>query len=64
VRVQFWSHGSVVATGLMTIMCALPGAPPGNEEGVTVIVHPAGTDIHILFTEKTDGGPTLFHVIS
>src|SRR5439155_19724833 len=47
VRVQFWSHGSVVATGRMTITCALPGAPPGNEEGVTVIVHPVGTDIHI-----------------
>ena len=64
VRVQFWSHGSVAATGMMTITCALPGAPPGNEEGVTVIAHPVGTDIHILFTEKSDGGPTLFHVIS
>ncbi len=64
VRVRFWSGGNVVANGLMTITCALPGAPAGLEEGVTVNAHPVGTDLHIRFTEKTAPGPTLFHVIN
>ena len=33
------------------------------EEGFTVIATPRGTDLHVRFTEKTVGGPTLFHVL-
>ncbi len=63
VRIRLWSGGNAVGSGLMTITCALPGAPAGLEEGFTVIAHPRGTDLHIRFTEKTVGGPTLFHAL-
>lgn len=63
VGITFYAGGKAVGTGRMVITCALPGAPAGLEEGVTVIAHPAGTNIFVRFTEKTAAGPTLFHVL-
>ncbi len=55
--------GAVVAHGVITVYCALPGAPAGSIEGVTVharAVDGATAD----FTEvEPDNGPTVFHVL-
>lgn len=61
-RVAFLVNGKVVGHGSITVTCALPGAPPNLEEGVTVKATTA-TGIHFDFSEITDPGPTLFHII-
>jgi hypothetical protein len=56
--------GEVVARGILTIDCHLPGAPAdAPEEGVLLVVRPVGGG-EINFDQKSpDNGPTLFHVI-
>ncbi|MFN2490946.1 MAG: hypothetical protein ABR529_14685 [Actinomycetota bacterium] len=55
--------GAVVAHGVITIYCALPGAPAGSIEGVALHVRTADGATADFTEVEPDNGPTVFHVL-
>lgn len=51
-------RGEFIGHAVLEVHCALPGAPAGSHEGVTVAVEGGPR-----FTTMVDHGPTIFHVL-
>jgi hypothetical protein len=51
-------RGELIGHATLEVHCALPGAPAGSHEGVTVEVEGGPS-----FTTMVDHGPTIFHVL-
>jgi hypothetical protein len=58
VEIAVYVRGKHVTDATLAVHCALPGAPPGTHEGVTVKVD-GGPN----FSEMVDHGPTIFHTL-
>ncbi len=58
-RFAAFQDGKRVAVGVLSVHCALPGAPPTAVEGIRVRIDNGGQ-----FTRIVDNGPTLFHQLA
>jgi hypothetical protein len=57
-EVAGYVRGEFVGHATLEVHCALPGAPAGSHEGVTVVVEGGPS-----FTTMVDHGPTIFHTL-